>query len=194
MKKEKLFHKLHCAIEQKRPLEVIDGMSESTKDTACALIEYSLCGRTLMPATLIDHLREFVTAWDIQDFDASASGVALTETVRPYLTTDLVRGRGALKDLLLEDKDLQRFIAGVVRMNKSGRNYIKREPSNAIKGIAILDSVSENVDCMFVHLRENVALTRNRKRSRNLVSPLINKPMDGRLDSTYLMRSYMTND
>jgi hypothetical protein len=68
-----------------------------------------------------------------------------------------------LQDLLLEDKDHQSFMVGVVRMNKTGRNYIKREPSNAIKGIAVLDSVSENVDCMFVHLRENVALTRNLK-------------------------------
>jgi hypothetical protein len=47
-----------------------------------------------MPATMSGHLRELVTALDSPGFDASASGVALTETVRPRLTPDLGRGLG----------------------------------------------------------------------------------------------------
>jgi hypothetical protein len=39
------------------------------------------------------------------------------------------------------------------RMNTSGRNYVQAESSNTVNGLAVLNSVSNNVDCMFAHLR-----------------------------------------
>jgi ankyrin repeat protein len=154
-----------CAVD--RDGAEVDVIAQSTKDTACALIEYSLSARTSMPATLTDHVRNFVTALNIPGFNASASGVALRQTLSPHLTPDLVHNlvdNDALQQQLKNDKDLQSLIGGLVRMNKSGRNYVQAESSNAMKGLAVLNSVSNNVDCFFIHLRENVSLMRNRKK------------------------------
>jgi hypothetical protein len=38
-------------------------------------------------------------------------------------------------------------------MDKVGRNYAQAESSNAVNGLAVLNSVSNNVDCMFARLR-----------------------------------------
>jgi hypothetical protein len=150
-----------CAVGRQPVADVTDFVAEATKDTACALIEYALYPLTSMPVTERDRMRDFVTALNISGFDASASGVALTESVRRHLTCDSILNlvnNDALQQLLLGDKDLQRTIGGLVRMNKAGRNYVQGEPSNVCKGIAVLDFVSDNVDCIFVHLRENVLL------------------------------------
>jgi hypothetical protein len=79
-----------CAVDRHIAQEVIDCIAQASKDTACALIEYSLCARTLMAATLTDHVRIFISALNIPGFDASASGVALTQTLLPHLTPALV--------------------------------------------------------------------------------------------------------
>jgi hypothetical protein len=155
------------AVDRDGAEEVIDFLAQATTDTACALIEYSLCAHTSMPATLTEHVRSYVTALNIPGFDASASGVALKQTLSPHLTPDLVHDlvdNDALQEQLKNDKDLQSLIGGLVLMNKAGRNYVQAESSNAIKGLAVLNSVSNNVDCTFIHLRENVSLMRNQKK------------------------------
>jgi hypothetical protein len=102
-----------------------------------------------MPATLTDHVRSFVTAFNLPGFDASASGVALTQTLDPYMTPDVIHNLVDSDDLqqqLKTDKDLQSLIGGLVLMNKSGRNYVQAESSNTVKGLVVLNSVSNNVD------------------------------------------------
>jgi hypothetical protein len=144
---------------------VIDFVAQAPTDTACALIEYVLCSRTSMPVVERDRLRNLITAFNMPGFDASASGVALTQTLSPHLTPtlahDLVESE-YLQEQLRDNKDLQSLIGGLVRMNKAGRNYVQAESFNAVKGLVVLNSVSNNVDCAFVHLRENVSLMCNR--------------------------------
>jgi hypothetical protein len=80
------------------------------------------------------------------------------DKVRPHLTPDLVRNlvnNDELQQLLLVDKDLQSLIDGLGRMNMAGRNYIQVEPSNILQGVRVLDAISDNVDCLLGHLREN---------------------------------------
>jgi hypothetical protein len=147
-----------CAVDKMATQEQIDFIAQATKEATCALIEYSLCAHTLMPVTVRDRLRNFVTALNIPGFDASASGIALTETVRPHLATDMVRdlvNSEPLQHLLSKDKGLHSLISGVIRMNKAGRNYVQEDASNMSKALVVLDAVVDNTDCMFVHLREN---------------------------------------
>jgi hypothetical protein len=150
-------------VDRRRTQEVIDFIAEATKDTFCALIEYALCAYTSMSVAERDRLRNFITALNIPGLDTSASGVALSETVLPHLTTDLIHNLVNNDDLQeqLKDKDLQSLLCGLVRMNKAGRNYIQGDPSNTIKGLVVLNSIAHNVDCMFVHMRENVSLMHN---------------------------------
>jgi hypothetical protein len=150
-----------CAVDNDATQEQIDFIAQATKEATCALIEYSLCALTSMPVAVRDRMRNFVTVLNIPGFDASASGVALTQTISPHLTPNLIHDlvdSDDLQEQLKLDKDLQSLIGGLVRMNKSGRNYVHAESSNTMKGVVVLNSVSNNVDCMFIHLRENVSL------------------------------------
>jgi hypothetical protein len=154
-----------CAVDRDGAEEVIDFLAQATTDTACALIEYVLCSHTSMPVVERDRLRNFITALNIPGFDPSASGVALTQTLSPHLTPALVHDlveNEYLQEQLKDNKDLQCLIGGLVHMNKAGRNYVQAESFNAVKGLVVLNSVSNNVDCTFVHLRENVTLMCNR--------------------------------
>jgi hypothetical protein len=102
-----------------------------------------------MPVVERDRLRDFITALNIPSFDASASGVALTQTLSPHLTPALVHylvESDHLHEQLKNDKDLQGLIGALVCMNKAGCNYVQTESSNAVKGLAVLRSVFDNVD------------------------------------------------
>jgi hypothetical protein len=50
-------------------------------------------------------------------------------------------------------------------MNKSGRSRAASNPFNTLVGLAVLDSFSDNADCLFLHLRENPSLC-NRHRGK----------------------------
>jgi hypothetical protein len=59
---------------------------------------------------------------------------------------------------LKNDEAYHGLIRGLVRMNKSGRSVALRNPSNSTAGLSVLACVLDNVDCMFLHLRENPSL------------------------------------
>jgi hypothetical protein len=46
----------------------------------------------------------------------------------------------------------------VCRLNRSGRSYLKTEPTNKRLGCDVLGAVSDDMDCLFFHLRENPLL------------------------------------
>lgn len=49
----------------------------------------------------------------------------------------------------------QRLMFGLVRMHQSGRQYIHEDPCNTEKAIQTFASVADNLDCLFLHLRES---------------------------------------
>jgi hypothetical protein len=120
-----------CAVDRHIAQEVIDCIAQASKDTACALIEYSLCARTSMAATLTDRV---------------SNGVALTQTLSPHLTpASQSRRQRRLAATVENDKGLQCIFCGLVRMNKADRNYVHADSSNAVIGLAVLNSVSNIV-------------------------------------------------
>jgi hypothetical protein len=90
-----------------------------------------------MPVAVVRRLRENITTV-ASHFDASASGVAPTEAIRPHLAPDTARklvDREDLQHMLASDKDIQSLVRDLVRMNQSvHRNHVREEPSNKIKG------------------------------------------------------------
>ena len=46
----------------------------------------------------------------------------------------------------------------VVRLNREGRAYMLADKMNRSKGIDLLGRVSDSLDCLFFHLRENSSL------------------------------------
>jgi hypothetical protein len=79
----------------------------------------------------------------------------------PDLVRELV-DHNELQTLLKEDEDLSSLICGLVRMNKSGRNYFLEDSGDRLQGLIVLESVSNNFDCLFIHLRENSMALCNR--------------------------------
>lgn len=50
---------------------------------------------------------------------------------------------------------------GILAMNRAGRRYICSESANRGIGITVLAAVADNVDCLFLHLQENLSLCSN---------------------------------
>jgi hypothetical protein len=120
-----------------------------------------MCPQTSVPDAVFRRLRANSTTV-VPYFDASASGVAPTEAIRPHLAPDTARklvDREDLQQMLASDKDIQSLVRDLVRMNQSvHRNHVREEPSNKIKGVSVSNCVSGNVDCLFLRLHENAEL------------------------------------
>jgi hypothetical protein len=81
----------------------------------------------------------------------------MTKSVHDLLQPDLIKTlvtNGERQKLLEKDKAYRSLIAGLLRMKNSGRSRARMDPSNRQAGFAVLSSVSDNVDCLFLHLRE----------------------------------------
>ena len=53
------------------------------------------------------------------------------------------------------DADFKRTLAAYLRLNRAGRNYLADDASNKRTGSNILGAVTDDLDCVFFHLREN---------------------------------------
>jgi hypothetical protein len=154
----------YVALSEEQEATVVDLMADATNETVCALMESAFSSRGTMPDSVTNHLREAIVD-AIPNFQASTSGVVLSEAIRPRLGPDLVRelvDHNELQTLLKEDEDLSSLICGLVRMNKSGRNYFLEDSGDILQGLFVLESVSYNFDCLFIHLRENSMALCNR--------------------------------
>lgn len=49
-------------------------------------------------------------------------------------------------------------VEALFRLNKAGRYYLKDEGKTRAKGVAVLAEVADDLDCLFVHLKENPTL------------------------------------
>lgn len=59
---------------------------------------------------------------------------------------------------LIKEDEYRNLIDGIIKINKSGRKYVKEDPGNKIKGVGVLKSVWNNPDCILLHLRESPCL------------------------------------
>jgi hypothetical protein len=46
----------------------------------------------------------------------------------------------------------------IFRLNKEGRHYLIEDPASVERGVGVLTGVSDDLDCIFFHLRENPSL------------------------------------
>jgi hypothetical protein len=80
------------------------------------------------------------------------------------LTDDLAN---ELTSLFKNNYGLQRFIAlksqledlyVILRLNAAGRQYLVKDGSSISKGVDVLSAVSDDINCLFLHLLENPRL------------------------------------
>jgi len=96
-----------------------------------------------------------------EDVLASMNGVGFLIHVVPKLTRELCMPmnidpemNGPLVSWIRQEEN-ERLLTGIVHMNLSGRAYASTDPQNKEKGIKVLTSIIDNIDCLMIHLREN---------------------------------------
>jgi hypothetical protein len=146
-----------CAVYKEREAHVVELLLNGTKDAICAMMECALSSRTTMPTAVTNHVRATIT----RAMPAFNETSRMTQSVRDLLEPDLIKTlvtNDELQEVLKKDETYHSLIAGLVRMNKSGRSRALKDPSNKLAGVSVLNSISDNVDCLFLHLRENPSL------------------------------------
>ena len=53
------------------------------------------------------------------------------------------------------ESSLQRLVNVICRLNRSGRAYMQSDPADRNESHAVIAAVSDDLDCVFFHLREN---------------------------------------
>jgi hypothetical protein len=48
-----------------------------------------------------------------------------------------------------------RIVQAILRLNRAGRRYLIEDGSSISKGVDVLSAVSDEIDCVFLHLLEN---------------------------------------
>jgi hypothetical protein len=51
-----------------------------------------------------------------------------------------------------------RTVKAILRLNRAGRRYLIKDGSSISKGVDVLSAVSDEIDCVFLHLLENPSL------------------------------------
>jgi hypothetical protein len=132
---------------------LVDLLEDLTIDTVCALCE---C-RSLLPPGVRNHLHMTIAAAYINEEQAGmVASIRPLLQEQPELTRTLVQNEDLQQ--VLAGRHYQNLIGGIVRMNQSGRNYIQVDPGDKLKGAHVLGSVYDNLNGLFLHLRENAAL------------------------------------
>jgi hypothetical protein len=158
------------AIEKEREAHVVELISNATKDAACAMMECALSSRIDMPAGVTEYVRETLTRAVPYFHNEGLSIESVRDHLEPYLTKTLANNT-ELQELLKKDEAYHSLIGGLVRMNKSGRrsDALMDPSNNTLAGLAVLDSISDSVDCMYLHLRENPLLCERHRSKKHPV-------------------------
>jgi hypothetical protein len=55
-----------------------------------------------------------------------------------------------------------RTVKGILRLNSAGHRYLIEDGSSISKGVDVLSAVSDDINCVFLHLLENLDLCNRR--------------------------------
>jgi hypothetical protein len=159
------------------PRPVVDFMENATADILCVVLECILDTKSAAPPAVIQHVRDTIRAAlpALSDDLISVSPVFLMQSVRPHVDQQLLHTlcrNNELQELLKEDEHFHELLCGIRNMNKTERTYFRQDPFDKFAGMSVLDHVSDTVDCLFVHLRENPFLCdRSARSSRKRKAP-----------------------
>ena len=71
--------------------------------------------------------------------------------------------------------DICQSLAAIPRLNGFGRNYMQTDPYNQCQGFKVLEQVKDDLNLLFIHLRENPALCKRRERDTAVTIPSANR-------------------
>jgi hypothetical protein len=122
----------------------LDGALASLMESSYSQLQSLFMGGCLRRALDVDSRLRY---WRF--LEALKGNVSIQEVVLNYRQSGFYPGPCCA--------DLKREVAMVTRLNVAGRKYLADEPTQ-LKGLDVLDKVSDDMDCLYFHLREAPSL------------------------------------
>jgi hypothetical protein len=73
--------------------------------------------------------------------------------------TSLVKQNYGLESLeIISSGERLGDVRSILRLNGAGRRYLNDDGSTIVKGVDVLSAVSDDLNCVFLHLLENPSL------------------------------------
>jgi hypothetical protein len=90
--------------------------------------------------------------------DASGIILEMTDDEVTGLTSSIKMNYGleALPDI--DPDDRTKYLDAILRLNRAGRRYLAKDGSSISKGVEEMSAVSDDLNCVFLHLSENPRL------------------------------------
>ena len=107
---------------------------------------------------LVSALQRDTTLKTLAFFHHSSISLYLTDDEVKQLVPILMKNYGLehiLQGISCED---DRTVESILRLNGAGRRYLIEDGSSISKGVDVLSTVSDDIDCVFLHLLENPSL------------------------------------
>jgi hypothetical protein len=126
-----------------------------------SLTIYSVSGKIKVEDffTLVSALQRHTT---LKTLGYCAGELSLTDGEVTKLVPLLMKNYGL--ELLLPKirRADDRTVEAIFRLNSAGRRYLIKDGSSISKGVDVLSAVSDDIDCVFLHLLENPGLCNRR--------------------------------
>jgi hypothetical protein len=112
----------------------------------------------------VEELLELISALQLNttlktlDFRSSFKRISLTDSEANQLVSTLRKNYGLERlepDFPCTDDGT---VKAILRLNRAGRRYLIKDGSSISKGVDVLSAVSDEIDCVFLHLLENPSL------------------------------------
>jgi hypothetical protein len=161
-----------------KSLTVTFVQTQESYDSASA---FRLEAVKMLENTFLESLTIDSSGIEVEELLALISALQLNTTLKTlgfqsfcygglYLTDDEVN---QLVSILMKNYGLERLVPdipcaddrtvkAVLRLNAAGRRYLIKDGSSISKGVDVLSAVSDEIDCVFLHLLENPSLCERR--------------------------------
>jgi hypothetical protein len=91
-------------------------------------------------------------------YDHSLTNLSLTDDEVKQLVPILMKNYGLEYPLQGISCPNDRTVKAILRLNGAGRRYLIEDGSSISKGVEVLSTVSDDIECVFLHLLENPSL------------------------------------
>jgi hypothetical protein len=143
-----------CLVETAMALEDNTGASLASVDIQGTDKNVTVSGIVRFISTLTSNtsLNELVVSLDTKFVVGTQAASALVEAAAKNY------GLEKAENVTISSRQDDSKLKCIFKLNKEGRRYLIEDPSSVERGVGVLTGVSDDLDCIFFHLRENPTL------------------------------------
>jgi hypothetical protein len=139
-------------------LKAVKMMEKNTFLESLTIIENNGIGIEVEELFALLSALQLNTTLKTLDFQSSSERLSLTDYEGNQLVSILRKNYGL--ERLMPDPPcaVDGIVKAILRLNAAGRRYLIKDGSSVSKGVDVLSVVSDEIDCVFLHLLENPSL------------------------------------